>query len=97
LRHVAVSPEESAKNLSQLYKRLQSACCLCAAYAGRSPAPQTKISLLRGLQLTKRVVDAAKPRKRDYTVWDSEDEHTIKGFGLRVWPSGRSNSCFSTE
>jgi integrase len=36
--------------------------------------------------LTKRVCDAAKPYPtRDMTVWDG----ALRGFGLRVWPSGR--------
>lgn len=37
-------------------------------------------------KLTKRLVDAQKPTpERDYLVWDSE----LRGFGLRVWPSGK--------
>ena len=35
-------------------------------------------------RLTKRVVDKAKPRTARYTIFDDE----IKGFGLRVFPSG---------
>jgi len=36
-------------------------------------------------RLTKRVVDAAKPNPdRDVTLWDE----SLRGFGLRVWPSG---------
>ncbi|WP_430403144.1 tyrosine-type recombinase/integrase [Hyphomonas sp.] len=36
-------------------------------------------------KLTKRIVDAARPEDEEYFVWDSE----LKGFGLRVYPSGR--------
>lgn len=37
-------------------------------------------------KLTKRVVDAAKPHPdRDVTLWDD----SLRGFGLRTWPSGR--------
>ena len=35
-------------------------------------------------RLTKRTVDAAKPGPDRYRVWDAD----IKGFGLKVWPSG---------
>lgn len=35
-------------------------------------------------KLTKRSVEALEPQKRDYFVWDTE----IKGFGVRVMPSG---------
>lgn len=35
--------------------------------------------------LTKRTVDAAKPKAEDYLLWDD----TIPGFGLRVYPTGR--------
>lgn len=44
-------------------------------------------------RLTKRVVDAARPRQRDYFVWDAGDG-SVKGFGLRVWPSGRKTFVF---
>lgn len=35
-------------------------------------------------RITKRIVDAARPAPREYTVWDSD----LRGFGLRVRPSG---------
>ena len=36
-------------------------------------------------KLTKKLVDAAPISERDQFLWDSE----IKGFGVRIWPSGR--------
>ncbi len=36
-------------------------------------------------RLTKRVIDALKAQERDYFVWCSD----LKGFGVRVYPSGR--------
>lgn len=36
-------------------------------------------------KLTKRIVDGAKPKGRDFFMWDSE----MPGFGLRVFASGR--------
>ena len=36
-------------------------------------------------KITKRSVDAAAPGEREYFIWDDE----LKGFGLRVYPSGR--------
>ncbi len=38
-------------------------------------------------RLTKRAVDAAKPREREYVLWDTD----IKGFGLKVLPSGKKS------
>ena len=35
-------------------------------------------------KLTKRIIDLAGPRGRRYEIWDAE----LKGFGLRVEPSG---------
>jgi len=35
-------------------------------------------------KITKRTVDEAQPREREFAVWDAE----LKGFGLRVRPSG---------
>ena len=36
-------------------------------------------------KITKRTVDAMVPREREHVLWDDE----IKGFGVRVRPSGR--------
>ena len=36
------------------------------------------------VNLTKRAVDAAQPSAREWCLWDTE----VKGFGLRVRPSG---------
>jgi hypothetical protein len=36
-------------------------------------------------KLTKRTVEAARSSARDVLVWDSQ----LRGFGLRVFPSGR--------
>jgi len=37
------------------------------------------------VRLTKRIVDAAKPKDKDAYLWDT----SLKGFGLKVTPSGR--------
>ena len=36
-------------------------------------------------RITKRTVDAIKPHDRERVVWDDD----LKGFGVRVHPSGR--------
>ena len=41
-------------------------------------------------KLTKRVVDAALPRPRRYTLFDTE----VKGFGVRIYPSGKKSWIF---
>ena len=38
----------------------------------------------RRVNLTKRIVDAAKPATKDYQIWDAK----VRGFGVRVYPSG---------
>ena len=38
--------------------------------------------------ISKRSVDAAKPGAADYFVWDAGDKEVVKGFGLKVTPSG---------
>jgi hypothetical protein len=38
-------------------------------------------------KITKRVVEAANARKKDYLIWDDE----LPGFGLRVFSSGTRN------
>jgi Arm DNA-binding domain len=37
------------------------------------------------LKLSKRVVDAAEPKDKDYVIWDED----LPGFGLRVFKSGK--------
>lgn len=44
-------------------------------------------------KLTKRLVDAAEPRAVRYTMFDG-GEGGIKGFGLRVFPSGKKSWVF---
>ncbi len=38
-------------------------------------------------KLTKRIIDTAEPRAREYFIWDSD----IPGLGLRILPSGRKS------
>lgn len=45
---------------------------------------------MAGVKITKRVVDSAGPRATRYTIFDSE----VKGFGLRVYPSGLKSYVF---
>lgn len=40
-------------------------------------------------KITKRTVDQAKPKEKDYFLWDD----TMPGFGLRVYPSGKKSYC----
>jgi integrase len=44
-------------------------------------------------RLTKRTVDSVKPESGDFFVWDTE----TRGFGLRVWPSGRKTFVFKYQ
>ncbi|MBT9292965.1 site-specific integrase [Prosthecodimorpha staleyi] len=45
---------------------------------------------MAAVKITKRVVDAAEPKLSRYVVFDSE----IRGFGLRVFPSGQKSWIF---
>jgi integrase len=45
---------------------------------------------MTGLKITKRVVDGAAPKAKRYTLFDAE----VKGFGLRVFPSGSMSYVF---
>lgn len=45
---------------------------------------------MAGVKITKRVVDGAEAREKRYTLFDSE----VKGFGLRVYPSGQKTYVF---
>lgn len=45
---------------------------------------------MAGVKITKRVVDGAEARDKRYTLFDSE----VKGFGLRVYPSGQKTYVF---
>jgi site-specific recombinase XerD len=38
--------------------------------------------------ITKRAVDAADPGDKDYFIWDAGGRDVVKGFGLKVTPSG---------
>ncbi len=42
---------------------------------------------MAGIKITKRIVDAAEPRDKRYTIFDSD----LRGFGLRVFPSGQKS------
>lgn len=44
--------------------------------------------------LTKRIVDGASPSAREYILWDDGGKETVKGFGLRVAPSGGKTYIF---
>jgi hypothetical protein len=39
--------------------------------------------------LSKRTVESARPREREYILWDE----ALPGFGLRVFPSGKRSYC----
>lgn len=43
-------------------------------------------------KITKRVVDAAQVREKDYVIWDEE----LLGFGLRVFASGKRSYVINT-
>lgn len=43
-------------------------------------------------KITKRVVDAAQVREKDYVIWDEE----LLGFGLRVFASGKRSYIINT-
>lgn len=45
---------------------------------------------MAGTKITKRVVDAAEVADKRYTIFDSD----VKGFGLRVFPSGQKSYVF---
>ncbi|HEY9080485.1 tyrosine-type recombinase/integrase [Magnetovibrio sp.] len=38
-------------------------------------------------KLTKKTIDAAKPKEKDYILWDND----LPGYGLRVFPSGKKS------
>ena len=38
----------------------------------------------RKVNLSKRILDAAKPEAKDYQLWDAK----VRGFGVRIYPSG---------
>ena len=40
---------------------------------------------MSGVKLTKKLIDTIPACDRDRFIWDAE----LKGFGVRVWPSGR--------
>lgn len=49
------------------------------------PIPTAKTRNVLLPKLTKRFVESLTPKERDYFAWDSE----LKGFGVRVRPSGK--------
>jgi integrase len=54
-------------------------------------ATQTELTKkMAPVKITKRVVDCSEPASSRYTVFDSE----IKGFGIRVYPSGKKSWIF---
>jgi Arm domain-containing DNA-binding protein len=55
--------------------------CLRGAYAGYG----LQIGEIRMTKLSKRIVDAAEARDKDYVIWDDE----LPGFGLPVFASGK--------
>ena len=61
---------------------------------GGDPVATQPISLteipMTDIKITKRVVDSAEPRATRYVIFDSE----VKGFGLRVYPSGEKSWIF---
>jgi integrase len=52
-----------------------------------------QVDKMASLKLTKRVVDGAQPRDSRYTLFDA-GEGGVKGFGLRVFPSGKKSWIF---
>jgi integrase len=59
-------------------------CFLGATFTRPNPLNADSVSTMPTLRLTKRSIETIKPQGREFVVWDEE----LKGFGLRVQPSG---------
>ena len=44
--------------------------------------------------ISKRTVDAAKPGKGDYFIWDGDHREAVAGFGVKVTPAGSMTYVF---
>jgi hypothetical protein len=64
------------RNPAQIFSRLLTRCLL-----GRSRPERRNVMV----KITKRIVEAAEAREKDYLIWDDE----LPGFGVRVFSSGK--------
>src|SRR5437667_12092096 len=66
--------------LSENSTRFSAGALTCCLRDGSCPERRNVM-----VKITKRVVDAADVREKDYVIWDDE----LPGFGLRVFTSGK--------